>query len=75
MWSVISITEPGPISGSSEPAALVRISFSMPMPASTSSAGRIDRGVAVLVVVRAAGQHQHRHAGKTPGHDLRRHGR
>ena len=41
MWSVISMTEPGGMSGSSEPAALVRISLSMPMPASASSAGRM----------------------------------
>ena len=70
MWSVISITEPGAMSGSSEPAALVRISFVDADAGQHLQRRPHDRGVAVLVVMRAAGQHQHRRAGKTPGDDL-----
>ena len=64
MWSVISMTEPGAMSGSSEPAALVRISLLDADAGQRLERRPHDRGVAVLVIVRAAGQHQHRRAGE-----------
>ena len=71
MWSAISISSPGGMSGRNEPAALVRISRSAPSAFSASSGARITAGVAALVVVRPPAEHRHARALEPPDHQPR----
>ena len=72
MWSVISMMEPGRISGFRLPAALVRISVSIPAPFSISIAGRMTAALPDLIRVRAARQHGDFLAAELPDEELAR---